>query len=490
MREALFRLNNVEGIGLQAQIREMLVSAILTRQILPGDALPSSRAMASMLQVSRNTVTLAYTMLVDEGYLSARARSGYYISENAPVAQLCAVAARDTDTDALDWRKRMRQIPPHRDRIEKVVNWLAYPYPFLYGQADPGLFSHSEWRDCARQALGLRTFSDLCGDFGYTDDPMLVEYIKTRILPRRGIRAEADEILVTLGAQNALYLIVSLLVTKDTRVLFENPGYPDLRHMIALRTPHAIPVDIDGHGMPADERLRDADLVFVTPSHQSPSNLTMPMMRRQALLAAARQYDAIVIEDDYEFEMSFLSKPLPALKSLDEDGRVLYVGSFSKSVFPGLRLGYLVAPRVLIAEARWLRLLQFRHPPGHVQRTTALFLALGYHDAQIRRQKKAFAERRAEMERGLAEIGLTSAMAPPFGGSSFWIKGPRCLDSRRLYRDAQERGVLIETGPAFFAQKSPPANYFRLGYSSIGVKKIAPGLSILESLINQQLKRR
>jgi GntR family transcriptional regulator/MocR family aminotransferase len=222
-----------------------------------------------------------------------------------------------------------------------------------------------------------------------------------------------------------------------------------------------------------------AEVVFVTPSHQCPTSATMPMARRQALLDRAEADDMLIVEDDYEFEMSFLKSPSPALKSLDRQGRVIHVGSFSKSIFPGLRLGWLVGPAPFIAQARALRALNLRHPPGHVQRTTAHFLALGHYDALIGRMNRAYAERRRVMEAAIHAHGLTIAGAGTSGGSSIWMEAPPGIDTTALAQGLRKDGVLIEPGAAFFAGATPPLRFFRLGYSSIPAGRIADGVGLI-----------
>ena len=225
-------LDPSSGISLQAQIRQSIVELILNHSILPGDKLPSSRMLSQQLKVSRNTVIFAYQALVDTGYLQPRERSGYVVSEDAPTTRLVdtpgAQQLRDqpnyaVNDDAkngkIDWDTKLVQSCSYIRPVQKPVNWREYRYPFVYGQVDDELFSHSEWRDCARQALGMRNFSTMVGDFGQHDDPMLVNYICSRSLPRRGIKAQPEQILVTLGAQNALYLVAQLLVDASKHVV-------------------------------------------------------------------------------------------------------------------------------------------------------------------------------------------------------------------------------------------------------------------------------
>jgi len=487
MKDALFHLDPIEGVGLQAQVREMLVSAILSRRLQPGEAVPSSRAMAEQLSVSRNTITLAYQALVADGYLESRDRSGYYVGQDAPVSgavpDTATRPAPGVDIDSI-WRTRFRRSFSRQDRIAKPLNWREYAYPFVYGQADPSLFNHSDWRDCARQALGLRNFEAMAGDKGEADDPLLVDYIRARTLPRRGVMVAGDQILVTMGAQNALFLLAELLCARGARVAIEDPCYPDFRNTLARLGAEIVLIPVDEHGLVIDERLSDVDVVFVTPSHQAPTTATMPLSRRRELLAAAERHDFIIIEDDYDFELGFLQKPAPALKSLDQSDRVIYVGSFSKSLFPGLRLGYVAAPEPVIAEARALRFLMLRHPPGHAQRTAAYFLALGHHDALINRLRNALAGRRSVMEDALENAGLSDARAPQFGGASFWIEAPESVDTALLAARLNERSVLIEPGAPFFANNRS-SRHMRLGYSSIKSERIAEGIEILREEIEQ-----
>ena len=486
----IITLDHASDISLQAQIRQSVVEAILARAILPGDKLPSSRALASQLKVSRNTVILAYQALVDTGYLQPRERSGYMVSEDAPVSQLSHLASDRLEAggaadSVIDWDSKLVQSCTDIHPVQKPLNWREYPYPFIYGQVDNELFPMSEWRDCARQALGMRNFGTMVGDFGMNDDPMLVNYICSRSLPRRGIKARPEQILVTLGAQNALYLVAQLIVDAQKRVVIESPAYPDLRDILRQRTSHITELPVDDGGLVLDEEvLRKSDSVFITPSHQCPTTCTMPASRRRALLDLASQHDLLIIEDDYEFEMNFLEAATPALKSQDDEGRVIYVGSLSKSVFPGLRLGYLVAPEGLIAEARALRHLILRHPPGHAQRTLAYFMALGHYDAQIRRLRRHLAGRRAALQSAMDDHGLFTQTASHFGGTSFWVNGPDWLNAGDLAVRARDQGVLIEPGDVFFQPDKPPLNYFRLSYSAISTDRIADGVARLAAVID------
>ena len=486
MRDPLFQLPRSDQTSLQSQVREMMVSAILDGRLPCDEPVPSSRRLARSLGVSRNTIVLAYQGLVDDGYLIARERSGYFVNADMQEARPAGAGPDARPREGLDWSRRLGLRPGAQENLGKPRQWDTYQFPFIYGQVDHTLFPMAEWRDCARQALGRRWMDTWTGDAREDDDPALVEQVRTRILPRRGIMAGDDEILITLGAQNALYILASLLVTATIRVAMEDPGYPDVRNIFRLHagaTVGALPVD-DG-GLVVDDGLSQCDLVFVTPSHQFPTTVTMPLERRVRLLERATRHDFLVIEDDYEFETNYRSEPSPALKSLDRDGRVVYVGSLSKTMFPGLRLGFLVGPAALIREARALRRLMVRHPPANNQRTAALFLALGHHDTLIHRLHRAYHARWQAMAEALERYLPDSARAPTFGGTSFWVQGPAGLDADKLATAALERGIIIEPGRIYFAARTAPRNYFRLGFSSIDSKKIALGIERLAGLIGE-----
>ena len=469
--EAFYLTPGATG-SLQQQIRAMVTQGILAGRFRPGSRMPSSRGLAEHLGVSRITVTLAYADLVSSDYLTSAGRSGYFVSDTAPLATEFPQA--ESRTEAIDFRGltggRFTLVP----KVDRPEDWDRYPYPFIYGQADPTLFDHQNWRQCALRALGKRDFPALTTDYYERDDPLLIQELLRTILPRRGIAAREDEVLLTLGAQNALWIAATALLGPDRRAVVENPGYPAWRAIVAATGATAVPMDVDANGLPVQGLA--ADVVFTTPSHQCPTNATMPVDRRVALLEAAEQQGFVIIEDDYEFEMSFLKPVAPALKSLDRGGRVIYAGSFSKSVFPGLRLGYLVGPPGFIAEARALRGLMLKHPPGHIQRTMAYFLGLGHYDALVNRMKNAYRRRRQVMAEAIAAEGLEVAGQGGFGGSSFWMRAPEGVDTEALALRLRADGVLIEPGRAFFAGDGP-RNSYRLAYSSIAPQKIAEGIA-------------
>ena len=478
--DTLFLTPDAQGT-LQAQIQQMIAQGILSGRFYRGEKLPSSRKLAAHLGVSRITVTLAYTELLANDYITAKGRSGYYVSDTAPVPPAYTPSAPSADT--VDWDSALAQRFTGGDTPRKPDNWQSYRYPFIYGQADASLFDHANWRLCAIRALGQRDFTPLTTDYYDQDDPLLIEFIARHTLPRRGINARPEEILITVGAQNALWLAAQLLLGAGKHAVIEDPCYYALRDIVVRLPCDVTRLPVDADGLPTDLIPDDTDVVFVTPSHQCPTTATMPLDRRRQLLDRARETGAVIVEDDYEFEMSFLGPPSPALKSLDQEGRVVYVGSFSKSLFPGLRLGYLVGSEAFIREARALRAQVLRHPPGHIQRTAAYFLSLGHYDAQIRRTAKALHARREAIEDAIAKHGLTIAGRGVYGGSSLWMQAPEGVDTRILAETLREQSVLIEPGAPFFGDADKPSSYFRLAYSSIPSERIAEGVARIAAAI-------
>ena len=492
MWKQLLQRSARDNLSLQGQIREMLVSAILDGQLKPDTPVPSSRELSTELGVGRITVVLAYQQLVDEGYLVSRERKGHFVSSTLLGERMLARAPADSPYQAtsIAWEQRLYQQPSAQRSIVKPANWQKSPYPFLYGQFDESLFPTAAWRECCLKALSVLDIRDWAPDQITRDDDSLIEQICTRVLPRRGVWATSDQLIITVGAQHALYMVADLLMRERTRVGIEDPCYPDARNIFSSRTAQIVPLPVDDNGLIVDHRLRDLDYLYTTPSHQCPTGVTMPLHRREELLRLADASDLVIIEDDFESENNFAGNPIPALKSLDRSERVIYIGSLSKSMAPGLRIGYIVAAPALINELRALRRLMIRHPSSFIQRSLSLFISLGYNDAHLKRLAQAQKERGAIMLDALARHAPQCAVTPMGGGGSCWVQLPDNVPSKELAVRAAERGVLIEPGDVFF-QADPPAGHFvRLGFQSINARVIEEGIATLAGVINDMQKRR
>ncbi len=487
MWKNLIQLSTDRKRSYQRQLIETIVSAILDSKISVNTPLPSSRELSKQLGIARNTVVNAYQQLIDDGYLISKERSGYYVNKEILTGRFIKdhLAKKAMEDDAPNGLENKIKIQPSLQRsIKKPKDWSQYPYPFLYGQLDEKLFPIQGWRDCCRQALSVSDIKYSTPDQYDADDTLLVDQIQARLLSRRGVWATPNQILITMGTQQALYIIAELMVDKETVVGIENPGYVDARNIFSLKTGLLKPLKIDDDGLVLGDSVNACDLIYVTPSHQFPTTVTLSLERRKQLLNDAEKHDFMIIEDDYESEINFGEEATPTLKSMDENNRVIYVGSLSKTLAAGLRMGYMVAPKAIIHEARAIRRLMIRHPPMNNQRLVSLFLSMGHHDSLLRKLRESYQRRWEIMGDSLSKYLPESTKAPTFGGTAFWVEGPPNLDTKELESLARKHGILVEPGDIFFTASEKHKNYFRLGYSSISEDKIDPGLKRLCELIH------
>jgi GntR family transcriptional regulator/MocR family aminotransferase len=491
LKDAIIYLDASSPMGLQNQIRQKLVDGILNGAFPPGMKLPSSRKLAQQLEVARNTVVAAYQQLIDDGYLVSRQRSGIFVNEDILESRVGhsgngSVAAQ---AETAAWERRVRSLPARWREAHDQPNWRHYPYPFIDGKFDASLFPLTEWREVNRLALGVADVNEWSTDSGDADDPKLIEEIRTKILTRRGIQAGADEILVTVGTQNSLYLISQMLADSTSTCAVEEPGNYEVRNLFQMRGADVTTQPVDGGGLVVDERLCDANVVYVTPSHQIPTAVAMPLERRQQLIEAASENDFLIVEDDYECETNYMDHPLPALRSMDADGRVIYVAGLSKALGPAVQLGFIVANPDFIRRARQMRRKILNHPPLNNQRTIAYFLSLGHYDSLMLRLGRVFRERRVALQRALNNVrGVPMEISPEVGGTTYWVRTPEDFDVANLAREAEQQGILIEPVEHYYAVRENAENCFRMGVTSLDVAKIRPGVESLVALIRELVK--
>lgn len=482
-----FFVNKADPRPLQSQLREAIVRGIAEGSLQAGDKLPSSRSLALWLGISRMTVSLAYEELCAKGLLDPRRRSGIYIADSG-LQGLEALPPAHQDQTAFSWARHLDFRHVASQRKDRVQDWHRYRWCFTYGQSDPLIVDRNAWREATLQALTPSAFSRSIEDHYDGDDPDLIEYICSHVLPRRGIHARPAQVLLTLGAQNALWLIAQILLGKGGHGVIEDPGYPGLKEILGQSPARITPVRVDHDGLPPDALPQDADVVFMTASHQCPTGATMPIARKKALLDQALAQNFVIVEDDYEVQMSFEGNHLPALKAMDRAGAVIYVGSFSKSVFPALRIGYIVAEEPFIREARALRAMSLRHIPVQMQRSLTMFMSSGAYDAQLRRTRLHFDARRKTMQAAFDRFGLTCAAPQNSGGSSFWMRLPEGIKASELAAELLHSGVVIEAGEAFFADASEGQSFYRLAYSSVQQEDIDDGIARIAAVIRSKAK--
>lgn len=471
-------------MSLQEQVRSGIIRAIHTETVRPGIRLPSSRKLADRLGLSRNTVMLAYQRLISEGHIEARERSGVFVPATAIVPRVIAPVVDDAGFEERGPGLAMAGGVIEPPTFNCPPDWQRYRYPFIEGRYDRSLFPTVEWREASRLALAASEVEEWSLDNGETDDDALIDEIRTKLLPRRGITARRDELLITVGEQQALFLATELFAAPGVTAGVENPGLPEIRTLLKRRGAALQPLAVDDEGVVIDDTVTRCDMVHVSPSRQRPTAVTLSRARREALMDRVRKHNLVVIEDDFECEMNYLRDSEPALRSMPGGESVIYVASLSKVLAPGVRLGFMVAPAPVIAAARRLRDLTTRRASPNNQRAAAFFLSLGHYDSMLRRMLTVCEERRIALRDALNHYRpLSIAIAPAKGGTSYWVKGPDGLNAADLVEAARSRGVLIEPADAYFLDRTQGRNMFRLGVTSLPAARIRDGVAELSEAI-------
>ncbi len=489
------------GEPLYRQLRRAVEHQILTGALNPDLPLPSSRELARELGLSRNTVNAAYQELQAEEFIESRARRGYFVNSQAlgrvgtaltgvgTAALSPGIGPHNVDTARpVDWASHIQPRPDAAmPELAKVRDWANYPYPFVVGQVDASTFPRLAWARALRDALDAPHLHYSLRDGVDEDDPLLIRMLCQHVLPSRGIEASPDQVLITSGSQQGLDLLAHTLLEPGAIVGVEDPGYVDARHTFVRAGAELLPLAVDEHGVVPPPDLEGVRLLYLTPSHHSPTNVTLSAVRRHQILAMAAKAGTLIIEDDYDSEFRYGGKPTPALKALPDNARVIYLGSFTKFLAPGLRLGYLVADAELIAELRNRRRYRLRHISGHLQRAMALLIDSGQYRRTVRLRRTKLQRKWLALTESLNEI-LPWEIDPPPGGVSIWITGPGQLDCVLLAERALDAGIVLERGDAFFADPGANRNHFRLGFAAIEQEAIRPGVHELGRVLGPLLE--
>ena len=420
----------------QAALHAQLRAAILDGRLKPGLRLPATRELAQALGVSRNTVVAAYDLLLGEGYVVARHGAGNYVADMAARPAAPKSVSPDDGRLAAYWRTPAPS--------QKAVQ-APFRYDFSVGVPDIAPFPFDVWRRLSARALrGLSKPPSL--QRPPEGQPALREAIARHVSFARAVACEPSDVLVTSGAQQAFDLLARVLVTPGrTVVAVEDPGYPPLRAVFEAAGAQIVPVRVDAQGLVVEEIPAHVDIVYVTPSHQFPLGMPLSPTRRSALLAFAQARGAIIIEDDYDGEFRYGGRPLDALQTLDRAAAVCYVGTFSKCLFPSLRLGYVVMPAWLHAPMARAKLLTDRHGDLLAQETLAAFIAEGHLVRHIRKMRKIYAERRDALLDALQRhaAGYLKPM-PADAGLHLTAEAAPSVDVHMWTRLAAQQGVRLE----------------------------------------------
>jgi len=444
--------------------------------------LPSTYGLAEQLSVSRNTILNAYRQLMAEGYIESAHGSGTYIASVLPDHLLSTPEWKDS-TDSVRAEPLQPRFSDHA-RLQLEAPQLSQltpspeeisPRPFRFGIPALKTFPYKLWtrlvnRQVRRLPLNAFTYQQPAGYLP------LREAIAAHVIVSRGVLCTPEQVIIVAGAQGGLDLVARLLINPGDPVWMEDPGYLKARGAFLGSGAKIIPVPVDQEGLVVEvgiARAPQARLVYLTPSHQFPLGVTLSLKRRIALLDWARRANAYILEDDYDSEYRYTRRPLPALQGLDHDGRVIYIGTFSKVLFPALRLGYLILPPHLVDAFRTVRNLIDTQPPMLEQAVLAEFIEEGHFTRHLRKMRRLYAERRNALLEAAREINLEILAAEAGMHCVGWL--PAGMDDLSLVRAAASQEVDL-VPVASFSMEAMNRNGILLGYSEYTVEQIQDGV--------------
>ena len=465
--------------GLARRIADDLREQIARGVYTPGEALPSTRALAEELGVSRGTVTSAYEQLHAEGFIDAWQGARTRVARNASPAQP-SPARRDAPPPAAvsAWANRISELPSPQARAEGVA--VDFRYGDLQGEDFPTL----GWKRVL-DAAALRR-PDRLGYGSAAGVPELRRALQAYLWRSRGLRCEADQIIVVNGSQQGIDLAARALVDAGDTVVIENPCYPMARNVLAAGGARLAPVPVDADGLRTEAlaSIREARLALATPSHQFPLGGVLSAERRREIIAWAERAGAWVLEDDYDGEFRYHAQPAPPLRVLGDD-RVIYIGTASKSLSPRLRLGWLVAPPPLADLLARAKGLLDRHAPALEQEALAAFIETGAYERHIRRVRRRYAERRAAMTAALAEtLGHRVRISGAEAGLHLiaWLDDIPASREGELVEAARAEGVgVYGVAPLYGSgmDGAPDVTGLVLGYAALSPEEIRRGVRLL-----------
>jgi GntR family transcriptional regulator/MocR family aminotransferase len=486
--DIVIELRDDPGRPAYQRLAEAIRESILEGRFRPGERLPPTRVLAGNLSLARNTVLEAYEQLIAEGYLAARHGSGTYVAPDLPDRAFRAErVANHVTRDGHGPPPRLSEFAERLiagevpNAIDEETQRPAN-FEFRYGTPSFAEFPIDAWRTLTKRVLDYPP-KELLG-YGPTEGlPQLRESLARYLQRSRGVRCDAEQVLVVNGSQQALDVAARVLVNPGDVVAIEEPGYRGARAVFTAMGAKVVPVPCDGEGIVVDWIPDEARVIYVTPSHQFPTGAVMSASRRLELLAKANRTGAVIVEDDYDSEFRYEGRPLAALQGLDEGGRVIYTGTLSKVLLPALRLGYMVAPPRLqpaITGAKWLT---DRHVALLYQAVLALFIDEGHFERHLRRMRKVYETRRATMLAAFDEhFGDRATITGTESGMHIMVNIHGVEDADTFMERARARGVGIYSANTYYVGEPPPGASFVMGYSSVSEDGIRRGIGILREI--------
>jgi len=464
------------------QLYRLLRDAILAGTVEAGLKVPPTRALAGDLRLSRNTVTYAYDQLTAEGFLQARTGDGTYVADTAPrPAQLPRGGAPHPAAHAAAGTALSRRGASLLSAMGAgAAQWGA----FMPGIPDLAGFPHDTWsrlqaRHWRRPAPALLTYGNGAGH------PALREAVAGHLRAARSVDCSASRVIITSGTHQSIHLVSMLLGEGGDRAWIEDPCYWGTRNVIRSSglAAVALPVDAEGLTLPEEAMRAPPKFIFVTPSHQYPLGPVMSLSRRRLLLEFAARHGAWIIEDDYDSEFRYGGPPLASLQGLDAHDRVIYLGTFSKTLFPGLRIGFMVVPEALAPAFARANAELYRDGQLFLHAVLADFIEEGHFSSHVRKMRQLYAERLARMQ---AAIALHFGDAPVTGGDAglHLVLGlPDDADDAALGEAALGRGIITRPLSAYYADARNARRGLVLGYAAVPTDAIGPKFGVLADVI-------
>jgi GntR family transcriptional regulator/MocR family aminotransferase len=488
---SVIQLDFKSQVPLYLQIYQSLRKAILTHQLVPGFKLPSSRELASSLSVSRNTVVNAVSQLVVEGYLETRPQSGTFVRHILPESLLDAGIAQlgktiPTPSGSLSKRgKRLVDIP---------ISVMQPPFEhraFSHGMPALDQFPFALWgKFVAEQCRYAPQFvfeDNPRHGFGHTE---LRQAVAEYLGASRAVRCTPDQILIVNGSQQALYLAAQMLVDSGDPVWIEEPSYIGARAALSSAGTRLVPIPVGPEGLDLDEGIKQAPkakCAYVTPSHQFPLGVTMSVEIRLRLLDWAHRHGMWIIEDDYDSEYRYSGRPVPSLQGMDQNGCVIYIGTFSKVMFSGLRLGYMVVPHHLVEAFQTVRAQIDLQSPGVAQAALARFMSEGHFARHIRRMRTLYAQRRELLSQAVKEeLGDDLTLTPSQAGMHVVGRLPEGVSDIEVANAAKAHDVQVTSLSKHYV--GPDAQYgLVMGFAAVTPEHIRAGIQRLRRAMDQVL---
>lgn len=463
---------------LSGQLYRQLREGIQSGHLAAGSKLPPTRILAEQLGVSRKTVSEAYARLRLESFLSGRVGSGTFVAEQAP-RPLRLRSREDLASSAVVRRWEEMDTPLRHPAPDGRSR-----YEYIGGGSTKSQFPLEEWRRCVLHAL--RASAQVRGFYAPAEGlPVLREAIARHAAFTRGVKCSIGDMVVTNGAQQALDLLARVLVEPGCTVAVEDPGYPPARMLFASQGAQVHGVPVDAEGIVVAHIPSHARLIYVTPSHQFPLGMAMSPARRRALLERARAIGAIVIEDDYDSEFRYQGAAVDALQSMDQEGIVAYVGTFSKVLLPELRLGYVIAPPAIRKALVIAKHLSDWHSATTMQLTLAKFINDGYLQKHIRRCHAIYAVRRQKiLDRIAGDLSPWLQAQPSDNGFHLSALFRRQVDLPALLKLARRLDVGLYPLDGFY-RASPPPQGLIFGFGGIESLDIDPSLDLVRDILQQ-----